>query len=527
MPRLRTSLPTLNLEQVDLLSQASCPAHDYFHLFGIFRKEDSFSSGVFWTLFDEFKEIKIRQNGDLSTYLKPKAGDIVRLHRVKINSNKQPEIQAPNSVVIWKGFDADPQPLTTARHPTINDDDKQRCKALQKFYSSKITRIGEMNGRAAPGGILYLMVAGRLDHRSVNAYGHLELKFSDGTGEQQLTVYAKDQTKSFEDDAHFIIARELELGDYFTATNVKYDRSKKTLQLSANLQHGRSFRLVHKDSTLGLILSTSLAETNSQENLHIRTSETVADDRRQLNGSQNSDRPAGRRKSPRLSQKQNDSQNSEVEPPPQAIDGKNLQSRQVTPLRSSPPSVNLTHPTIDDRPGSVDSNPKYTKFSEIKQRGSGYDFYDIVGQVRAEPKITATFGNCLLQIYDGSDHNYKSFYELEVEKILPGCLIMQVYSKQKDTDTAEHFERAKRLKEGELIYVKNVRASFISGKLRLELSANKSHDKSINVIDKDSIFGRNLLSIVENPIVEGINEPVESDSQTTQDTDHFLMDISS
>ena len=139
------------------------------------------------------------------------------------------------------------------------------------------------------------------------------------------------------------------------------------------------------------------------------------------------------------------------------------------------------------------------------------------------------WSSIILQIYDGSKHNLSSFYSSEVDRVMPDCVLVKVYSKQKESDTDEHIAKASRLEEGELIMIKNVKTSFRGGKLKLELSANKSHDKSLNVIDKNSLFGRKLLDIIENPIVDGLDESLDvmspNSSLYTQCTDNFLLDI--
>lgn len=484
MPR---EVPTLNLEEVSVLATSQSPAHEYFHVFGILRQECQHLSGICWTLYDEFKEIDIRLAGTLTQYPRPKPGDVIRIHRLTINKHLHtPEIPHPKNVVIWPAFQHEPQPISFARAPTIRDDDIRRRRILEAFFTSKIDRIKEFQISSSV--LAYYNVAGWVEDLRLDSFGHMEVDFADGTGHSCIRVFAKLTDK--EDDVHFKEAVTLKIGDFFAATNAKFDRNGKKLNLSANRLHGRSLRHVEKSSILGAILSQSLGKINEPyhgNNSHLQTqSDNIG------NGA------STRRRSPRLLQQQtslaptNDSPTHSV---------KSVSSQAHT----SPPSN-----------GSRETFPTYTQFSDLRPREVGYEFHDIVGQVREDPQLTVQYGNYVIQIYDGSMHNFTSFYSYEVKHVLEGCLILCVYSKQKDSDTDEHIEMAKKLKEGDLIYVRNVRVSFRNGKIKLELSANRSHNKSINVIDKDSMFGRKLLDIVETPPVEELREMIDPSSSSQE-----------
>jgi hypothetical protein len=471
MPR---DLPTLNLGQVDdLITSGTDQSDNYFHVYGIFRKETTFRSGFHWFIYDENKEIQIRPAGNYTDYPRPKPGDIIRIHRLRVNSSlKIAEIPMARNVVIWPAFQHEPKPISVARNPTLDENDKTRRRILEAYFCTRIAKLNDIASNRQ-NDVFYDAVAGRFESVSVDAYGHLEIMFTDGTASMVLRVFCK--FKELEDDTHFKIASELKKGQYFVATNVKYDAYKR-LNLSANLMHGRSIRPVEQSSILGMKLTESLGAIDQGSSQVTATS----------NGTQSQPR-----RSPRLLH-----QNQDENCP-------NSQSQAQ----------------IDDPAGTtsqiVENFPKFTQFSDIQRKEYGYDFYDLVGQVRDKPRLTSTFGNCLLQIFDGSLHEFTNYFAPDVEHPLDGCLILLVYSKQKESDTNEHFEKAMSLQEGDIIHVTNVKVSFVQGKIKPELSANKSHNKSINKIGKRTPFGRKILNMAETPQVAELRDIIDPVTETS------------
>lgn len=571
----RERFQVLNLEEVDLLTQSKDPTIGYFHLFAIFVKEADAKNnvrGASWTLFDERREIEIKLCGSVENYIKPKFGDIIRIHRARVNPIGQiAEIAAPQNVVVWDSFIDDPEPKSTAKEPTITDEDIARCKELQILLTTRIIKIVEMNNSERIG-VCFFTIAGRIDASRVDDYGHLIIEFNDGTGQCKLKVF-KQLNPKFEDNIHYSIAIQLRVGDYFIANNVKYEKNNPALYLSANTQCGKSFRPVTNKSILGMILGSRL-KSDLNEGSQTQQNTAHANNLHPNDPSGSTNQPPGRRRSPRLIDRENQQQQQELvaqQPIATVInqngaphnnnfssgsqscfsDSSGLEQSQLPierhddPIQNPPNSDNHSANALIVRPNTSTTDPtspcfnnnfnrtpldcpltKRTPFDQIIPKPMPYCFYDIVGQVRAAPHVTSKYNNCVLQIYDGSLHKHQNFYALEVERVMPNCVLLYIYSKQKEEDTDEHIEKSKKMVEGDLIYVRNVKASFRDGKLKLELSANKVHGKSINVIDKNSDTGKALLNIVENPLVEGIDEiPYDNESQYAESTHSFTQNI--
>jgi hypothetical protein len=97
-----SDLPILNLGQVDDCVASGDNDNSFFHTYGIFRKEINKSAATYWCLYDEYKEIEVRLAAVVAEYPRPKPGDIVRIHRLRINTTfKAAEIPLARNVVIW------------------------------------------------------------------------------------------------------------------------------------------------------------------------------------------------------------------------------------------------------------------------------------------------------------------------------------------------------------------------------------------------------------------------------------------
>lgn len=460
--------PTLKLDDVHLISQGLILDVTLCNVFGIFKEESTTRHSHFWVLKDETRVngVRIKLCGDISNYPKAKTGDIIRIHRLSFDRNtKDPIVSHARNVVLWHSHQYEPTPITIANTPTICDDDIERRRTLEDLFCSMVHKISELTSKHKE--MVYCDVAGRLDEKSLDSYGNMILKICDGTGEIDVRVFPK--RFPLESEIHHKVAVELKLKEYIIVTNVKYDH--RYLNLSANTTCGKSIRSVERSSILGVLLSESLVPI-----------EEITE-----NGSQSA-QGAGPtlRRSPRLLAQQQS------------------------------PTINPINNNNNDRAEAVDPLSEYTKIAGIKKEREGfYNFYDIAGQVRSTPNETKLYSNWVFQLYDGSTPNFTSFYSDEVKEPVQDCFTILVYSNQKPGDTDAHINSVKSLHEGDLVAVKNVKASWKEGKLKLEMNANLKNGKSINVIEKDSQLGISLLEVVTNPIVE---ELLEDDYATPPET---------
>lgn len=465
------SPPVLSLNEVKALTHSLSPEVSRCHIYGLMVREVRGRANTFWMLSDETSTgLQIKLNGSLDEYPKARPGDVVRVHRLKIG--QIPEVSHPNSVVVWPAAKYEPIPYHSSRDPTLKDEDDVRRKQLELLFHSKLANLKELGS-----GNYYFAVAGQVKTINQDQFQNLEVDFTNGPDERVLRVFPKVKEK--EDNTHYEVAQRLRPGDLFLATNVKVDSSLRRFNLSANLENGRSLRSVEPDSVLGVKLTENCPIAPKRSSTDGNDSSTSLD---KLNNNQQSKRM---RVYPIVTRSQKRNQES-----PQG-ESKTLvpTSSQTSESRDElidPPKINI---------------PKFTKFSDIVRKSNPdvFDFYDIVGEVRGFPHETGHYGNWVFQLYDGSKHNYLSYHMTTFAEPEEKCLIVFVYSKQKDTDTNKHIDQVKKLKPGDLVYVRNVRSTWIQDQLKLELSANLTHNKSIEVIDRDSDFGQVLTNIVSFP----------------------------
>lgn len=400
-----------------------------------------------WILSDETKrEFHVKLCPPLEDYPIPIAGDIVRIHRLGFDRNtKSPAILSGKNVVIWRGFRRDPVPITKAKSPTYTELDTNRRKELEIYFESSlmpVNMIVRQQYRMATG----FNVAGRILEISTDRWDNPLFKFSDGTGTFTLRVFPKKNEN--EDNFHYEVAKRLVVGDLIVATYVTLDKTtKEMVNLSANTRDGRSISKIEPDSYLGRKLT--LAIEAAPENI--------------------SNPPQTTRRSPRL-------------------------RAQVAAKDDSP----IPAKKKDKKKEEI---PEYTRLSDIPVIPyPKYEFYDLAGQVRGAPNETSSFNNWVFQLYDGSCPEYECYHAHEVKEKEPDCATIFLYSVQAPQDTDVHIEKVKKLNPGDLVFVKNVKAQWKDGKLKLEMNANEHFGKSISVIDKSTKFGEMLDDIVSNII---------------------------
>lgn len=466
---------TLDLEEVSILSRSDSPEKCLFHLFGVFFREEKTQTITYWWLHDasHIGGLRIKLCGSLDQYPKPKPGDIVRIHRSSIDRNTRlPIILSPKNIIVWPSFKHKPVHLTIAKNPTITDEDEIKRRRLEQYFCSTLHKIEEVKAQRVPRG-QFVNIAGRVDDIGKDPYGHLLLVVNDGSGTITVRVFAK--RNPYDSNAHYEVASELKSGDFIVAISTKIDNQGVKLQLSANTQWGRSLRVVEKASMLGVTLDEALSGQDLPQ-----VNVTEVNNEPQLISSQGSgfsDAPI--RRSPRI---------------------RELKERQTNQSSPSPPTSSQA--TTTPQP-ELPPLPSYTNISDLRiQRDGFFEFHDIAGQVRGEPNETKLYKNWVFQLYDGSSHRFASYYIDEVREPIKDCVTVLVYSKQKETDTDRHIECVKKLQEGDLVIMKNVKVSWRNGKIKLEMNANLVNGKSIEVIDKNSRFGKALLDIVTNPDVE-------------------------
>lgn len=469
---MRNTVDILPLDEVKSIAQNSLVNVPYCHIYGVFLEENK----SVWRLADEScpRGIEIQVNGDTCTYPKPKPGDIIRVHRLSFK-DKKPIISHPNTVVMWKAFKYNPTEITTARSPTLTDEDTKRRRVLETFYSSILDKLVETK----PGG--FFNVCGRVEDFFLDK-AKATFLINDGTGRLRIRCFkAVDPTDS---NVHFETASsKLKIRDYIVATNVKYYSPKNTLDLSSNVSKGKSLRIVDCNSILGVRLSEALDSQRQEESKdesinHQQYSVNIQNPSQETTDSA-STLP---RRSPRL--------------------------QQIAQLHQKEPN--------DSTESIVDATSSYTNIADIMDRQTTYiNFYDIAGQVRGQP-TEVKYANWIFQLYDGSRTTSKCWNEEDFIERHNNCATILVYSKQKENETDEHVEKVKKLTEGQLVSLKNVRASWKDSKLKLEMSANLMHGKSINLIDETSPLGIKLLEIVTNPVVD---ELVDEELYETPDAE--------
>lgn len=476
-------VPTLKLEHI-----IHEPAFASCHIFGLFLYHDTFHTTNYWILIDETNSrgVKIKLAGDLSNYPKPKPGDVIRIHRLLLDkATKMPYIVHPRNVIVWTSFKKEPTVITVANSPTIGDEDNVRRAELERFFISTITPIARLSNP----GILptnHFNVAGRVEKISKDDYSNIILRINDGYNEIDLRVFPK--RNDIEDGSHYESASKLQIGDLILVTNVKL-LPRILLDLSANLKSGKWLRVVENESNLGRELNEKLKPLMDAEQNGSKKVKAVERTIEPNNNSSQEPRRSKRLQSMKTSSSQSSGASSSLGSP-------------------SPKKV----PIIDTSSKIVNSNiPIYTKIASLKPDNYSH-YYDIAGQVRGLPQEAPSFKNWLIQLYDGSTPCPQSYWTDLLKEPQENCVSILVYSKQKETDTSQHVDKVMRLKEGDFIYIKNIKSSWNEGKLRLELSANLLHGKSIEVIDKDTPFGIHLIEQCTFPQVEELTEEPSQDS---------------
>lgn len=517
--------PFLDLEDISILSQADSPVIHLCHAYGIFLKEESTKNSYFWVLADKtHNNLRVKLCGNLSEYPKPKPGDVVRIHRLGFDKViRNPVVLSPKNVVFWSVTKYDPTPIHSSNKPTLSDEDHTKRKNLELHYYNSLNKIEQLRKNSYSG---YFNIAGRVGSTSSDQYNNILIDFHDETGRFILRVFPKKL--DFESDEHYKAAESLKEGDLIVATYAKLDNRLDKLNLSANTQQGRSLRIVENSSILGVSISESLRKSSRPNpNPNQNQNDLRLTNSNQQNAQENGTSPQmpNLRRSPRLNSQPNQNQagSNHSSPSPQALNtesngfitsnNNNAQPPQSPRvLRSSqtprtPERQRINRPPLPPTPrGSI---LNYTRLSDIRRQSDGFfSFYDVVGQVRSKPNETRLYQNWVFQLYDGSKIDYSSYYLDEVNQPVEDCVTILVYSKQKPRDTDRHVETIKRLNEGDLIVVKNLKVTWKNGKVKFEMNPNTEHGKSIQNIDKESKFGLELLEIVTNPMCEELLQDI-------------------
>lgn len=508
------------LDAVQLASKTT-GGHNPCHVYGILLYEESITDKQnFWNLADFTcsSGVKIKLYGDISTYPRPKPGDVIRIHRLHFERNTGlPYVPVGRNVVVWRSFQNDDTPITTARNPTYTDEDITIRKELELFFNTNlITPFDCIKNVTMRGNTNYFNVAGRVDSvELVERYGNvINLEICDATERLNLRVYGK--TYDRDDDTHFQTASDIAPGQLIIATNVKF-RNPNFLDLSANTKLGKWIRKVDVASSLGQMISSkfaSLAPPTTQSDPHNQASDS------QINNNNN------------VCHQQANHETSQREMPSiQSIPIQSMQmSRTLEPAanQSSPPPrpidvIKVYSDKSDDNSSrgefinnnnnnNINELPKYTKLSSIHPT-DGYQHYDIAGQVRGHPNQESMYGNCFFQLFDGSKPSFRFHYAEFNKEPIDNCATILVYSNQKPTDTNQHIEAAKKLKEGDLVHIKNIKASWKNQRCKLEMNANLLHGKCIKVIERDSEFGISLAESCSYPDIEELTEQPSLNSQ--------------
>lgn len=462
-------LPAKTLEEIQLLSSEAredqrgppiCTAY------GFFLRAEKGQALEYWILGDEtlMDGCRIKLSPPLSDYPRAKLGDVVRIHRLSIDRQFNVPYAIARNVVVWPSFRQTTIATTCAKKPTITPADEERRRKLEALFCSKVFPICDLRNHPYS---FDLLTAGRIEKKTQDTYGHLLLTIHDGTASIIVRVFHQtphDKAWPLSTNEHFDLATKQEVGQYIFIGGGKLDTKNNYINLSANANYGRCLREVEKTSVLGCRINHSVKDL-------IRNDTEEPQEEPRL------------RRSPRLTT------------------GHQIR----TDLESSHSSQTRSQEVQRELDTSSEPIPDYTKLIDImtEQRVSkGFKFYDIAGQVRGKPNEARQFGNWVLQLYDGSKIDFESILIGEVNEPVQNCVVVLVYSKQKETDTDKHIEVVKKLKDGDLILIKNVKVSSRNNRMKFELNANLEHGKGINMIDKESPFGRRLLEVVTNPIVE-------------------------
>lgn len=468
-------VPILDLDGVFRWSETNNSNKEFCHTYGVFLREEITNNNTYWVLCDDTKQslsIKLCKEREKVNYPHPKPGDVVRIHRLAINNvTKEPMVTQPRNIVFWPAFQFDPRPEYTANNPTLGEEDREKRRSLETFYCGLINQVKSLRERT---GKIY-NVAGRVDDIRRDTYQNILIEFTDGTGTGPATLRVFPKLKNFESDEHFKVAQSLVKGDYIMAANAKMDSRSDKLNLSALTLLGRSLRTVDKSSVLGIRIAQLLeAKQNVNSNGLSQTSDKSP--------------TIPLRRSPRLN--------------PQ------VQQSNVTNLIDATTNCPPTETKLD-----------FTKLEDIRHQDDGfYKFYDLLGQVRGDICETRSYQNIVFQLYDGSKPSYKSYFVEEVKHPMENCVCILVYSKQRENDTDQHIEAAKKLVEGDLVYIKNVKVSWKNGKAKIEVNPNLEHGKSIRVIDKASSVGQTLLQEVSNPKTSELEEEFMEEEESSYST---------
>lgn len=460
------AVPILKLSQLSQAAESS----SLCNIFGIFRNQEA----NYWNLIDESSSsvTKIKLCGNIKRYPTPIHGDIIRIHRLSFdNISKIPIIFDPRNVLIWTSFEGSPRPpITVAKNPTIETADEDRRYALEKYFLTLLTPIHRLTKNQSSE--TYFSVAGRVDEVTKDEYSHINLMINDGTDRINLRVFKKENIMEVE--THFETASNLQIGDFIVASSTKLIRGK--LDLSANLLYGRYLRGIDRNSILGKELCRKLGINETQPNFNMIDNEQNNNSSLESTSSQ-----------PRRSKRIRDKNGSSITP-----------TRSITP---SPKKV--AHDVVIQ---------EHIKVRDIPQFNNYHRYYNLAGQVRGQPNETPTFQNWVFQLHDGSVPVPQSFHADLVNEPVENCVTILVYSKQKPTDTGAHIEQTKQLCEGDLVYIKNLRTSWINNKLKLEMNANLTHGKSIEKLKKDSPLGIQLIEQCSFPQVEELTEDPSQES---------------
>lgn len=495
---------TLTLDEVAVQRQA--PTLKDYDVYGIFKQAENKPPNTFWTLRDESRQAgeQFKLEGPIENYPEPKPGDVVRIHRAFTDKlYKLSKIAKGQDVVIWRAHKYKPVPITKARSCSVVDDEAKR-RNLECLYCSWLTKLATIKN--TPNLKPPYDVCGRIEAKRSDPYDNLLVTINDGTGEVDVRVFPK--RLSFESSDHFDTASKANVGDFIVATGTKPNK-QNNLDISANLQQGRSLRIVEPQSILGVLLSEALdAQTSSQ---------------------QEQPNDTGRRRSPRLmAQKMsatmadhnyaNSHPATQDDLQRQITINNNNNHRTTRSEKDSHSSPSYGAPAKEPPAARVGSrqhatnmiDPDLTKLCDIKFSADNVKkFFNIAGKVVSEPVMNG-YGHYVVQLFDGTPPQYASADSGDFERPAPDSVTIVVYRKQKDSDTNEHLEVAQKLHSGDIVRMNNVRAYIRSSKLKIELSANLTNNKSIKLVDKTSELGIRILEQVNNPYLDILNESVDS-----------------
>lgn len=501
---------TITLDEVAV--QRHAPTLKDYDVYGIFKQAESKPPSTFWVLRDESRQEgeQFKLEGPIENYPDPKPGDIVRIHRAFTDKLfKVPKVAKGQDVVIWRAHKYKPVAITKAKTYSVVDDEAKRRK-LECLYCSWLTKLSVVN--VQPNLKPPYDVCGRIGAKRFDAYGNLLVTIDDGTGHIDIRIFPKKL--DFETNDHFDTAYHAEVGDFIVVTGTKPNK-QNNLDISANLMLGRSLRLVEPQSILGVLLAEALG---GQETGFVPTLEDP-------NGN-------GLRRSPRLLAQKASATYAEH----------NYANKRRVDSEQSPPTILTANPVVTYNTTSTSTDTNHhlhpnestngpqqqaertairqlvaetqqfdlTKLCDIKfSSDNSKRFFNIAGQVIGEPVVNG-YGHCVFQLFDGTPPHYASADSGEFEKPAPDSVTVVVYRRQKDTDTNEHIEIAQKLRGGDIVRVNNVRAYTRNSRLKIELSANLTNNKSIKPVDKTSELGIRILEQVNNPYLDVLSESVHS-----------------